>query len=72
MHALATLPRIEQVYVNAPDDMPRGKFNRKLFSCAPPRGKPYRRLDQLRSQPVFGDDQLQGHDHACRTAGLLP
>ncbi|MBU2676473.1 MAG: glutamate synthase large subunit, partial [Gammaproteobacteria bacterium] len=29
--ALATLPRIEQVYVNAPDEMPRGPFNRRLF-----------------------------------------
>ncbi|MCG8371701.1 MAG: glutamate synthase large subunit [Proteobacteria bacterium] len=29
--ALATLPRIEQVFVNAPDEMPRGVFNRKLF-----------------------------------------
>ena len=29
--ALATLPRIEQVYVNAPDNMPRGRFNRRLF-----------------------------------------
>ena len=29
--ALATLPRIEQVFVNAPDGMPRGAFNRKLF-----------------------------------------
>jgi glutamate synthase (NADPH/NADH) large chain len=29
--ALATLPRIEQIYVNAPDEMPRGRFNRRLF-----------------------------------------
>ena len=29
--ALATLPKIEQVFVNAPDDMPRGRFNRRLF-----------------------------------------
>ncbi|MDH3746817.1 MAG: glutamate synthase large subunit [Gammaproteobacteria bacterium] len=29
--ALKTIPRIEQVYVNAPDDMPRGRFNRRLF-----------------------------------------
>ena len=29
--ALATLPRIEQVFVNAPRGMPRGAFNRKLF-----------------------------------------
>ena len=29
--ALRTLPRIEQVYVNAPDNMPRGRFNRRLF-----------------------------------------
>jgi glutamate synthase (NADPH/NADH) large chain len=30
-HALKTLPRIEQVYVNAPQGMPRGRFNRRLF-----------------------------------------
>lgn len=29
--ALRTLPRIEQVFVNAPDDMARGRFNRRLF-----------------------------------------
>jgi len=29
--ALATLPKIEQVFVNAPDGMPRGRFNRRLF-----------------------------------------
>ena len=29
--ALATLPRIEQVFVNAPRGMPRGSFNRRLF-----------------------------------------
>ena len=29
--ALATLPRIEQVFVNASDGMPRGRFNRRLF-----------------------------------------
>jgi glutamate synthase (NADPH/NADH) large chain len=29
--ALATLPRIEQVFVNAPEGMPRGRFNRRLF-----------------------------------------
>jgi glutamate synthase (NADPH/NADH) large chain len=29
--ALRTLPRIEQVYVNANDTMPRGRFNRRLF-----------------------------------------
>jgi glutamate synthase (NADPH/NADH) large chain len=29
--ALKTLPRIEQVYVNAPEGMPRGRFNRRLF-----------------------------------------
>ena len=29
--ALATLPKIEQVFVNAPNDMPRGRFNRRLF-----------------------------------------
>jgi glutamate synthase (NADPH/NADH) large chain len=29
--ALRTLPQIEQVFVNAPDGMPRGPFNRRLF-----------------------------------------
>jgi glutamate synthase (NADPH/NADH) large chain len=29
--ALKTLPRIEQIYVNPPDGMPRGRFNRRLF-----------------------------------------
>lgn len=29
--ALATLPRIEQVFVNAPQGMRRGRFNRRLF-----------------------------------------
>ena len=29
--ARATLPRIEQVFVSAPDGMPRGPFNRRLF-----------------------------------------
>ena len=29
--ALKTLPRIEQIFVNAPDDMQRGSFNRRLF-----------------------------------------
>ncbi len=29
--ALATLPQIEQVFVNAPEGMPRGRFNRRLF-----------------------------------------
>ncbi|MCH7536552.1 MAG: glutamate synthase large subunit [Proteobacteria bacterium] len=29
--ALATMPRIEQVFVNVPDGMPRGRFNRRLF-----------------------------------------
>jgi glutamate synthase (NADPH/NADH) large chain len=29
--ALRTLPRIEQLFVNAPADMPRGRFNRRLF-----------------------------------------
>jgi glutamate synthase (NADPH/NADH) large chain len=29
--ALATVPKIEQIYVNAPDEMPRGPFNRCLF-----------------------------------------
>ena len=31
--ALATLPRIEQVFVNAPDNMARGSFNRRLFQA---------------------------------------
>ena len=31
--ALRTLPRIEQVYVNAPDGMQRGRFNRRLFQA---------------------------------------
>ena len=29
--ALATMPKIEQVFVNARDTLPRGAFNRKLF-----------------------------------------
>ena len=29
--ALRSMPRIEQVYVNAPEGMPRGPFNRRLF-----------------------------------------
>ncbi len=29
--ALKTLPRIEQLFVNAPAGMPRGRFNRRLF-----------------------------------------
>ncbi|NNF41285.1 MAG: glutamate synthase large subunit, partial [Woeseiaceae bacterium] len=29
--ALATLPRIEQVFINSPDEMPRGRLNRRLF-----------------------------------------
>ena len=29
--ALKTLPRIEQIFVNAPDGMARGRFNRRLF-----------------------------------------
>ena len=29
--ARASLPRIEQVFVNAPEGMPRGPFNRRLF-----------------------------------------
>lgn len=29
--ALITLPKIEQVFVNAAEDMPRGRFNRRLF-----------------------------------------
>src|SRR5210317_1818428 len=31
--ALATLPRIEQVFVNAPDSMARGSLNRRLFQA---------------------------------------
>ena len=31
--ALATLPRIEQVFVNAPESMARGAFNRRLFQA---------------------------------------
>ena len=31
--ALATLPRIEQVFVNAPHSMARGRFNRRLFQA---------------------------------------
>ena len=31
-----TLPRIEQLYVNAPDGMQRGRFNRRLFPGAAP------------------------------------
>ena len=29
--ALLTMPAIEQVFVNAPEGMPRGRFNRRLF-----------------------------------------
>ena len=29
--ARETLPRIEQIFVNAPDEMPRGRLNRRLF-----------------------------------------
>ncbi len=29
--ALRTLPKIEQLFVNAPEGMPRGRFNRRLF-----------------------------------------
>ncbi|MEM7431589.1 MAG: glutamate synthase large subunit [Pseudomonadota bacterium] len=29
--ALASLPRIEHIFVNAPEGMPRGRFNRRLF-----------------------------------------
>ena len=29
--ALKTLPRIEQIFVNAPDEMQQGSFNRRLF-----------------------------------------
>ncbi len=31
VQALSTLPRIEQVFVNASEGMPRGRFNRRLF-----------------------------------------
>ena len=43
--ALATLPRIEQVFVNAPDGMPRGAFNRKLF------------LARRRAEKQLGEDE---------------
>jgi len=43
--ALKTLPRIEQVYVNAPDGMPRGRFNRRLF------------LARRRAENRIGDDE---------------
>jgi glutamate synthase (NADPH/NADH) large chain len=43
--ALMTLPRIEQVYVNAPDGMPRGRFNRRLF------------LARRRAENRIGDDE---------------
>ena len=42
--ALKTLPRIEQVFVNAPDGTQRGSFNRKLFLA--------RRRAENRFQPV--------------------
>ena len=42
-HALKTLPRIEQVYVNAPSGMPRGRFNRRLF------------LARRRAEKLLGD-----------------
>ncbi len=42
--ALKTLPRIEQVFVNAPEGMPRGRFNRRLF------------LSRRRAENVLGDD----------------
>jgi glutamate synthase (NADPH/NADH) large chain len=40
--ALATMPKFEQVFVNARDTMPRGAFNRKLFLA---RRRAERRLD---------------------------
>jgi glutamate synthase (NADPH/NADH) large chain len=43
--ALKTLPRIEQVYVNAPEGMPRGRFNRRLF------------LARRRAENRTGDDE---------------
>ena len=43
--ALATLPKIEQVFVNAPDYLPRGSFNRKLF------------LARRRAEKRLGDDE---------------
>ncbi len=43
--ALKTLPRIEQVFVNAPDGMPRGRFNRRLF------------LARRRAENSLGDDE---------------
>ena len=42
--ALRTLPAIEQVFVNAPEGMPRGRFNRRLF------------LARRRAENRLGDD----------------
>ena len=41
--ALRNLPAIEQVFVNAPGDMPRGRFNRRLFLA---RRKAENRVDE--------------------------
>jgi glutamate synthase (NADPH/NADH) large chain len=42
--AMRTLPRIEQLFVNAPDEMARGPFNRRLF------------LARRRAEKRLGDD----------------
>ena len=44
--ALRTLPRIEQVFVNAPAGMPSGRFNRRLFLA---RRRAEKRLDETRT-----------------------
>ena len=69
--ALRSLPRIEQVFVNAPDGMQQRHVQpgalqgpaacRKAFR----RGRP----DRLRGQPLGRDDQLQRHGHAGCAAG---
>ena len=43
--ALKTLPRIEQVFVNAPRGMPRGTFNRALFLARRRAEKRFRAID---------------------------
>jgi len=57
--ALASLPRIVQVFVNAPAGMQRGTFNRQLFMAR-------------RRESFVRDDQLQGHGDARHVAGVLP
>jgi glutamate synthase (NADPH/NADH) large chain len=46
VQALRTLPRIEQVFVNAPAGMPSGRFNRRLFLA---RRRAEKRLDETRT-----------------------